>query len=82
MAGKVAKVGVHPSYGRYVIMSHDSGYQTWYAHLSRATAKMGSSVAQGEMLGEMGNTGYSTGPHLHFSIFKNGSPVDPMRFIR
>jgi LysM repeat protein len=82
MAGKVVKIGVHPSYGRYVIMSHASGYQSWYAHLNKPLVASGTTVAQGEIIGEMGNTGYSTGPHLHFSIFKNGSPVDPMRFLR
>jgi murein DD-endopeptidase MepM/ murein hydrolase activator NlpD len=82
MAGRIVKIGVHPSYGRYVIMSHASGYQTWYAHLNRTVLPVGSTAAQGEMIGEMGNTGYSTGPHLHFSVFKNGSPVDPMKFLR
>jgi LysM repeat protein len=82
MAGKVVKIGVHPSYGRYIIMSHASGYQTWYAHLNKTLVSSGTTMAQGEMIGEMGNTGYSTGSHLHFSIFKNGSPVDPMRFLR
>lgn len=82
MAGKIVKIGVHPSFGRYIIMSHSSGYQTWYAHLQRAVVKAGVTVAQGELIGEMGNTGYSTGSHLHFSVFKNGSPVDPMQFLR
>ena len=81
MAGKIAKVGFHPSYGRYIIMSHSSGYQTWYAHLQKALVGSNASVAQGEIIGEMGNTGYSTGPHLHFSVFRNGSPVDPMQFL-
>ncbi len=81
MAGKVAKIGFHPSYGRYIIMSHSSGYQTWYAHLQKALVAPNASVAQGETIGEMGNTGYSTGPHLHFSVFRDGSPVDPMQFL-
>jgi LysM repeat protein len=82
MAGKVAKIGVHPTYGRYIIISHSGGYQTWYAHLQKAFAEQGKTVAQGQLIGEMGNTGYSTGPHLHFSIFKDGSPVDPLKFLR
>jgi len=82
MAGKVVKIDFHPTYGRYVILSHPSGYQTWYAHLNKAETTQGATVAQGEMIGRMGNTGYSTGTHLHFSVFKNGSPVDPMTFLR
>lgn len=82
MAGRVVKVDVHPTYGRYIILSHPSGYQTWYAHLNRALVRVGATVAQGELIGRMGNTGYSTGPHLHFSVFKNGSPVDPLKFLR
>jgi murein DD-endopeptidase MepM/ murein hydrolase activator NlpD len=82
MAGKIAKVGVHPTYGKYIIISHPSGYQTWYAHLQRPLAQQGKNVAQGELIGEMGSTGYSTGPHLHFSVFKDGAPVDPLQFLR
>jgi murein DD-endopeptidase MepM/ murein hydrolase activator NlpD len=82
MEGKVAKIGVHPTYGRYIIISHSGGYQTWYAHLQKALVEQGKTVAQGQLIGEMGNTGYSTGPHLHFSIFKDGSPVDPLKFLR
>jgi murein DD-endopeptidase MepM/ murein hydrolase activator NlpD len=82
MAGKVAKVGVHPTYGKYIIVSHPSGYQTWYAHLQRPLVQQGKNVAQGELIGEMGSTGYSTGPHLHFSVFKDGASVDPLQFLR
>jgi LysM repeat protein len=82
MAGKVVKVGIHATYGRYIILSHAGGYQSWYAHLRKPLVEQGASVAQGQLIGEMGNTGYSTGPHLHFSIFKDGSPVDPLKFLR
>jgi LysM repeat protein len=82
MAGKVAKVGVHPTYGRYIILSHTGGFQTWYAHLQKPLVEQGKTAAQGQLIGEMGNTGYSTGPHLHFSVFKDGSPVDPLKFLR
>ncbi len=81
MAGKVAMVGTHPSYGRYVILQHQDGYQTWYAHLNRSLVVRGQWVAQGQKIGEVGNTGYSTGPHLHFSVFRKGEPVDPLRFL-
>lgn len=82
MAGRVAKIGVHPSYGRYVILTHEGGFQTFYAHLQTVLTTQGKSVAQGEAIGEMGSTGYSTGTHLHFSVFKNGNPVDPMQFFQ
>ncbi|MDR1932512.1 MAG: M23 family metallopeptidase [Spirochaetales bacterium] len=82
MAGKVAKVGVHPTYGKYIIVSHAGGYQSWYAHLQKPLVAQGKTVVQGQLIGEMGNTGYSTGSHLHFSIFKDGAPVDPLQFLR
>ena len=82
MAGKVAKIGIHPTYGKYVILSHVDGYQTWYAHLSKILVEQGKNVAQGQLVGEMGNTGYSTASHLHFSIFKEGSPIDPIKFLQ
>jgi murein DD-endopeptidase MepM/ murein hydrolase activator NlpD len=81
MAGKVVKIGVHPTYGKYVILSHADGYQSWYAHLSKILVEQGVSVSQGHLVGEMGNTGYSTASHLHFSIFKDGSPIDPFKFL-
>ncbi|MCX7786222.1 MAG: M23 family metallopeptidase [Spirochaetes bacterium] len=82
MAGKVVKIGIHPSYGRYIILTHDGGFQTFYAHLQTVLVAHGKFVAQGEVIGEMGSTGYSTGSHLHFSVFKNGNPVDPIQFFR
>jgi murein DD-endopeptidase MepM/ murein hydrolase activator NlpD len=82
MAGKIAKIGVDGTYGKYIIIVHSGGYQTWYAHLSKARVEQGKTVAQGQLIGEIGNTGYSSGPHLHFSVFKNESPVDPLKFFR
>ncbi|MCL1818647.1 MAG: peptidoglycan DD-metalloendopeptidase family protein [Spirochaetaceae bacterium] len=82
MAGKAAKIGVHPTYGKYIIVVHAGGYQTWYAHLNKVRIEQGKTVDQGQLIGDMGNTGYSSGPHLHFSIFKNESPVDPLKFLR
>lgn len=82
MAGKVARIGVHPSYGKYIILTHEGGFQSFYAHLQTVLTTQGKSVAQGEIIGEMGSTGYSTGSHLHFSVFKNGNPVDPIQFFQ
>ncbi|MBP7493983.1 MAG: M23 family metallopeptidase [Spirochaetales bacterium] len=82
LAGKVARIGFHPSYGKYVIITHDGGLQTFYAHLQTIAVPMGKTVAQGSIIGEMGSTGYSTGSHLHFSVFKNGNPIDPMQYFK
>jgi murein DD-endopeptidase MepM/ murein hydrolase activator NlpD len=81
MDGKVATVGLNSVYGRYIILSHSGGYQTMYAHLSRSSVTQGSYVNQGSKIGEVGNTGYSTGPHLHFAIYKNGRAVDPSELL-
>ena len=81
MAGRVAMVGVNPVYGRYIIIQHAEGFQSLYAHLSRILVSEGTRVTQSQKIGIMGNTGYSTGPHLHFTIFKNHVPVDPLRYL-
>jgi murein DD-endopeptidase MepM/ murein hydrolase activator NlpD len=80
--GRVAATGISPVYGRYVILAHGGGLQTLYGHLSRVLVSRGTSVAQGQKIGEVGNTGYSTGSHLHFTVFRNGVPVDPLRFFQ
>ncbi len=81
MRGRVGRVAVNGSYGRYVILIHADGYQTLYAHLSRSHVSSGMFVDQGYTIGTMGSTGYSTGSHLHFSIFKSGKHLDPSRYI-
>ena len=81
MSGTVAAVGYNGNYGRYVILRHPDGFQTLYAHLARTHVSQGDRVRQGQQLGEMGNTGYSTGNHLHFSIFLNGTHVDPQEYL-
>jgi murein DD-endopeptidase MepM/ murein hydrolase activator NlpD len=81
MAGTVEDVGFNNNYGYYVILRHP-GFQTLYGHLRRYVVTRGQKVQQGEKIGELGTTGYSTGPHLHFSIFKNGEAVDPMAFLK
>ena len=80
-AGKVSMVGVSPVYGNYIIVNHNDNYQTLYAHLSVCSVKQGSTVEQGDKLGEVGSTGLSTGPHLHFAIYKNGRAVNPLDYI-
>ena len=69
------------NYGRFVIVRHSNGFQTLYAHLQDFSVRNGETVARGEVLGTMGNTGRSTGPHLHFSVIHNGTFVDPLRYL-
>jgi murein DD-endopeptidase MepM/ murein hydrolase activator NlpD len=79
--GTVIKTGNTSNYGKYVIISHGDGYQTLYAHLSQILVTEGKQVPQGYKIAEMGNTGYSTGSHLHFAVYKNGDAVDPELFL-
>jgi murein DD-endopeptidase MepM/ murein hydrolase activator NlpD len=80
MNGTVRSTGLNPIYGKFIILQHD-GYQTLYGHLNRILVDQGQKVVQGARIGEVGNTGYSTGPHLHFGIYRGGAPVDPLRFL-
>ncbi len=82
MDGRAADIGYNAIYGNYVILSHPDGYQTLYAHLSKVSVKRGASLRQGAVLGAVGTTGYSTGPHLHFSVFKRGSAVNPLKLLK
>jgi murein DD-endopeptidase MepM/ murein hydrolase activator NlpD len=83
MAGRIASVGFNTVYGRYVIIKHvGTGFQTMYAHLDKTSVSRDQNVAQGQKIGESGNTGMTTGPHLHFSIFKNNEPVDPLAYLK
>jgi murein DD-endopeptidase MepM/ murein hydrolase activator NlpD len=79
--GRVAKTGNDPGYGRYVILSHSENFETLYAHLSVISVKDGDRVEQGEKIGEVGNTGRSTGSHLHFALYRNRRAVDPLDFL-
>ncbi|GHT66499.1 hypothetical protein FACS1894110_10280 [Spirochaetia bacterium] len=81
MDGKVAAVGFNATYGNYIILSHANGFQTMYAHLSLTSVKQGANILQGSKLGEVGSTGYSTGPHLHFAVYKNGRAVNPLEYL-
>jgi murein DD-endopeptidase MepM/ murein hydrolase activator NlpD len=64
-------------YGHHVVINHGFGYQTLYAHMSRVTVRPGEKVKRGQVIGYVGNTGTSTGPHLHYEVVKNGVKVDP-----
>ena len=82
MAGRVAETGYSGLYGNFVILSHPEGYQTLYAHLDKILTRNGAYLDQGDTLGLLGNTGYSTGPHLHFGVYRNGKAIDPQKFLR
>ncbi len=79
--GVVSKVAYSSGYGRHVIIDHENGYETLYAHLSKATVKEGERVGQGDTIGKMGATGRVTGVHVHFEIRKDGVSIDPATFI-
>ena len=80
--GTVAKAGWGSGYGYVVYINHEDGRQTRYGHLSKVLVKAGQSVKQGERIALSGNTGVSTGPHLHFEILINGSQVNPLKYLQ
>ena len=79
--GRVARVGTDPGYGRYIILSHSDNFETLYAHLSAVSVRQGDRITQGVKIGEVGNTGRSTGPHLHFALYRNRRAVNPLEFL-
>jgi murein DD-endopeptidase MepM/ murein hydrolase activator NlpD len=82
LGGKVATTGFSTVYGNYVILSHDDGYQTLYGHMSYIGVTRGQSVSQGTVIGRVGSTGYSTGSHVHLSVYKKGKMIDPLSVLK
>lgn len=81
-AGKVTRASVFGGYGNCVEIQHSGKYSTLYAHMSAYNCKVGDNVKQGDVIGKVGSTGMSTGPHLHFEIKENGKAVDPAPFLK
>ncbi len=75
--GKVEHAGPAGTYGNLVIVRHENGYQTRYAHMSAVGVKVGEQVTTGQQLGNVGSTGLSDGPHLHFEVRKGDQAIDP-----
>lgn len=82
MSGRVSQVGYNDTFGNFALVSHHSGYRTFYAHMSVVRVKPGAYVGTGERIGDIGSTGLSTGPHLHFTVYKNGVTVNPRSLMR
>ena len=80
-AGTVVANGWDGGYGIKIDIDHGNGYHTWYAHLSHVDVPVGARVYKGQLIGEVGSTGFSTGPHLHYQIMLNGSPVNPTPYL-
>lgn len=80
--GKIKFAGRSGGYGNKVVIDHQNGFETVYAHLSSISVNVGQSVSQGTQIGIMGSTGNSTGVHLHFEIYKNGNLENPLDYIR
>lgn len=82
-SGMVVFRGWSGNYGYLIKIDHGNGAMvTWYGHLSRFNVSLGDTVTKGQVIGYVGNTGFSTGPHLHYEVHVNGKPVDPLRYYR
>jgi murein DD-endopeptidase MepM/ murein hydrolase activator NlpD len=80
--GVVTNATLHAGYGRLVIVDHGFGLATWYGHLSSFTVAPGMRIRRGEVIGYVGVSGRTTGPHVHYEVRINGAPVNPMRYLR
>lgn len=78
IGGRVTFAGVHGGHGNYVRLDHGNGIGTGYGHMSRIAAHVGETVRQGEVIGYVGSTGLSTGPHLHYEVYRGGVAINPL----
>jgi murein DD-endopeptidase MepM/ murein hydrolase activator NlpD len=79
--GLVTAVEFHPEYGNIVDIDHDNGLNSRYAHLLKSAVKVGDVVMKGQYIGQVGSTGRTTGPHLHFEVREKGVPLNPNKFL-
>ncbi len=79
--GTVTAVGYNATYGNYVIITHHSGYKTLYGHMKSTACRKGNFVYTNTVIGYVGSTGMSTGPHLHFTVYKNGKTINPLTVL-
>jgi murein DD-endopeptidase MepM/ murein hydrolase activator NlpD len=79
--GRVVRSGFESLYGNLVVVDHGNGYRTVYAHLAERAVAEGDTVQRGDLIGKVGETGRTTGPHLHYEVQVNGLPVNPVRFL-
>ncbi|NJC87651.1 MAG: M23 family peptidase [Desulfuromonas sp.] len=80
-AGIVREVGTEPGYGKLVVIDHGYGFSTAYGHNSRTMVRVGQRVKRGDLVAMAGNTGRSSGPHVHYEVRLNGAPVNPRKFL-
>ncbi len=80
--GIVIQAGDRAGYGRLVVVDHGFGVTTWYGHLSSFNVMVGEQIRRGDTIGNVGVSGRSTGPHVHYEVRINGAPVNPMRYLR
>jgi murein DD-endopeptidase MepM/ murein hydrolase activator NlpD len=80
--GTVVTADHETAHGNHVVISHSNGIRTGYSHLSKILTEVGAKVSKGDIIGELGSTGRSTGPHLHYEVFVNGERVDPQPYLK
>jgi murein DD-endopeptidase MepM/ murein hydrolase activator NlpD len=80
-AGRVVYSGYQPGYGNLVVVEHSGGFETRYAHLGSLSVRAGDTLLEKQVLGTVGSTGRSTGPHLHFEVRRDGNAVDPKAWV-
>lgn len=80
-AGTIVANSYDGGYGIKIDIDHGNGYHTWYAHLSHVDVAVGAHVYKGQVIGQVGSTGFSTGPHLHYQIMKNGVAINPTPYL-
>ncbi|WP_164914074.1 M23/M56 family metallopeptidase [Aquimarina sediminis] len=80
--GVISKASLEGNWGNLIVISHPDGYETWYAHLQSFNCKETQDIKKGEVIGYVGNTGLSSGPHLHYEVKLNGNRVNPINYIQ